>query len=113
MITPATASTGMTCLMPISGVSAAVRMMPVPKPPTPPTTAASSPTAATSARVCASTSKARLARHRARLAFAVDRHVGERRLGDLDHRRVGGAPLRVDLDRDRHRGGADAPDLDV
>src|SRR5262245_6520400 len=111
MITPATASTGTSALTPISGVSAAVRTMPVPKPPTAPITAAPRPSRATMARVAGSSSK--LARHRARPAVAVDGDVGEGRLGDLDGARVLRPPLGVDLHRHGDRGVADALHVDV
>src|SRR6185503_781877 len=111
MMPPATASTGITALTPISGASAAVRMMPVPKPPMPPTTAATMPSAATKIRFVRSRSKS--ARHGARPPGAVDGDVGERRLGDLHHLGVGGAALGVDLDRYGDRGVADAFYLDV
>src|SRR5205823_9256554 len=113
MIAPATASTGITCFTPISGASAAVRMMPVPKPPMPPTIAATIATAATSASVDASSSNSSIARHGARPPGAVDGDVGERRLGHLDHLRVGRAALGIHLYRDGDRGRADALDLDV
>src|SRR5262245_37889937 len=111
MTTPATASTGTTGLMPISGTSAAARITPVPNPPMPPTTAAPAPSAATAASVAGSSSK--LARHRARAPVAVDGDVGERRLGDLHHLRVGGPPLGEHLDLDGNRGIADAHQLGI
>src|SRR6266513_6506569 len=98
MMTPATARTGTSALTPTSGASAAARITPVPKPPKPPITAAPRPSAATAARVGASSSNL-AARHRARPPVAIDRHVGERRLGDLDDLRVRGPALGVDLDR--------------
>src|SRR5687768_10115177 len=103
MITPATASTGITALTPISGTSAAVRMMPAPKPLMPLSVAATTATRATAASVGASRSKLG-ARHRARAPVAVDRHVGERGLGDLDHGRVRRPALGVHLDVHRDRG---------
>src|SRR5688572_3444566 len=111
MITPATASTGTSALTPISGVSAAVRITPVPKPPMAPITAAPRASSATAARVNGSSSK--LARHRARAPFAIDGDVGQRGLGHLDDLRVLRPSLGVHLDRDGDRGGADALDLDV
>src|SRR5687767_4728118 len=111
MITPATASTGTRAFTPISGASAAVRMMPVPKPPTAPITAAPRPSRATAARVNGSSSK--LARHRARTPFAVDGDVGQRRLGHLDDLRVLRPALGVHLDRDGDRSVADALEFDV
>src|SRR2546423_6817563 len=112
MMMPATASTGTTCFTPRSGVSAAVRITPVPTPQMPPTIAAPRPSAATAASVGASSSKL-AARHRAGPSVAIDGDVGERRLGDLHHRRVGGPALGEDLDRDRDRGVADALDLGI
>src|SRR6185436_18580716 len=111
MITPATASTGTRAFTPIRGVSAAVRMMPVPKPPTAPITAAPRPSRATAASVNGSSSK--LLRHRARPALAVDGDVGERGVGHLHGARILGPALGVDLDRDGDRGGADALHVDV
>src|SRR5260221_14575455 len=95
MTAPATASTGITALMPIRGASSAARITPVPKPPTPLMIAAPMAAAATSARVVASRSN--LARHRARLAVAVDGDVGERRLVHLHHHPRVGVALRVHL----------------
>src|SRR5262245_18160978 len=112
MITVATASTGTSALTPSSGLSAAVRITPVPKPPTAPMTAAPRPSAATIASVGASSSKLAL-RHRARPAVAVDGDVGEGRLRDLDGLRVLGPALGVDLDVDGNRGGADVFHVDV
>src|SRR6267142_143413 len=89
MMTPATARTGTSALTPISGATAAARI--------------SAPTAA---RVGASSSNL-AARYRARPAVAIDRHVGERRLGDLDDLRVRGPALGVHLDGDGDRGVAD------
>src|SRR3990170_2100161 len=100
MMTPATASTGTSALTPMSGTSAAVRMTPVPKPPMPPTIAAPSESTATAASVGASSSNL-AGRHGARAPDGVDGDVGERRLGDLDHLRIGRAALGVHLDRDR------------
>src|SRR3954466_9077985 len=111
MMVPATASTGITALTPMSGASAAGRMMPVPKPPMPPTTAAMIPRMATKLKVEKSSSKS--ARHGPRLAGAVDRDVGERRLGHLYHLRIGRPALGVHLDRHRDRGVADANQVDV
>src|SRR5690606_19172175 len=93
--------------------SAAVRITPVPKPPTPPTTAAASASAATAASVGASRSKLGAGGHRARAPFAVDRHVGERRLGDLHDRRIGRPALGVDLHGDGDGGPAYAHELGV
>src|SRR4051812_19026284 len=112
MIAPATASTGITALTPISGASAAVSTAPVPKPPMPPTTAAATASAATAASEDASSSTA-LARHAARPAVGVDRDVGQRRLGHLDDLRVGGAPLGEHFHVDRHRGVADADHIGI
>src|SRR2546428_5894487 len=103
MMTPATARTGTSALTPISGTSAAARITPVPKPPRPPITAAPRPSAPTAARVGASSSNL-AARYRARPPVAIDRHVGERRLGDLDDLRVRGPALGVYLDADGDRG---------
>src|SRR6185295_12258584 len=100
MMAPATASTGITCFTPMSGASAAVRMMPVPKPPMPPTTAATMPSAATRASDAGSSSNL-LVRHRPRPAGSVDGDVGEYRLGHLDHLGIRRAPLGVHLDLDR------------
>src|SRR5687768_8533213 len=100
MIAPATASTGMTALMPISGASSAARMTPVPKPPTPLMIAAPMAAAATSARVVASSSKL-AAGHRAGPAVAIDGDVGQRRLGHLHHGRRVRRALGVHLDRHR------------
>src|SRR5688572_2108035 len=111
MIAPATAITGTSAFTPMSGSSATVRKMPVPKPPMPPTMAAQRAIAAMAARVGGSRSN--LARHRARAPATVDGHVGERRLGDLYHPRVLRPALGVDLDRHRDGGVADAPDLHV
>src|SRR3954471_20935424 len=111
MMTPATASTGTSALTPMSGASAAVRMMPVPKPPTLPITAAPRPSRATAASVGASSSK--LARYAARPAVAVDGDVGERRLGHLDRLRLLGTALGVDLDRHGDRRRADALEIHV
>src|SRR5882672_368314 len=111
MIAPATASTGTTALMPISGVSAAARITPVPKPPTLPMTAAPSASAAIAASV--SGSKSKLARHRPRAAVAVDGDVGERRLGYFHHRGIGRPALGVDLDLDGDRSVADAHQLGI
>src|SRR5882762_2603624 len=86
MITPATARTGTSALTPISG--------------------APRPSAPTAARVGASSSNL-AARYRARPAVAIDRHVGERRLGDLDDLRVRGPALGIHLDGDGDRGVAD------
>src|SRR5437763_6769530 len=102
MIAPATASTGMTAFTPMKGASAAVRMMPVPKPPMPPTTAATMPSTATSASAGASSSKS-VARHGTRPSGAVDRDVRQDRLRHLHHFRVGRAPLGVHLDLHRDR----------
>src|SRR5215208_4427823 len=96
MITPATASTGITERTPMSGTSAAVRMMPAPKPLMPLMIAATTESRATAASVGASRSNLG-ARHRARAPVAVDRDVGERGLGDLHHRRVRWTALGVDL----------------
>src|SRR5688572_18324457 len=112
MITPATASTGTSAFTPMSGARAAVRMMPVPKPPTAPITAAPRPSSATTASVAGSSSKL-AARHRARPAVAVDGDVGEGRLGHLDRLRVLRTALGKDFHRDGDRGGADALDVDV
>src|SRR5262245_42296304 len=112
MMTPATASTGTSALTPISGVSAAVRMMPVPKPPTAPITAAPRPSSATTARVNGSSSKLLLG-DRPRPAAAVDGDVGEGRLGDLDRLRILRPALGEHLDLHGDRGGADALDVDV
>src|SRR5262245_21870835 len=109
MITVATASTGTSALTPSSGVSAAVRITPVPKPPT---AAAPSPSSATIASVGASSSKLALG-HRARPAAAVDGHVGQLRLGHLYGLGVLGTALGEYLDRHGDRGGADALDVDV
>src|SRR5688572_25189823 len=98
MITPATASTGTTCFTPISGVSAAVRITPVPKPPMPPITAAPAASRATASRVGGSRSRLVLRRHRPRPAVAVDGDVGERRLGHLDDGGIRRAALGIDLD---------------
>src|SRR6185436_17568464 len=88
MMTPATASTGITALTPISGTSAAVRITPVPKPLMPMTMAA--PTASTAMAASVGASSSNLGRgQRARTPVAIDRDVGERRLGDLHHRGVG------------------------
>src|SRR5689334_11109873 len=106
MTAPATAMTGISAFTPISGASAAVRIAPVPNPPMPPTAAANTPTAATRARSPGSRSNA-LARHRARPPRAVDRDVGERRLGDLDDLGIGGTALGEHLDGDGDRRGAD------
>src|SRR5882672_2513788 len=95
MIAPATASTGTTALMPISGVSAAAR----------------SASAAIAASV--SGSKSKLARHRPRAAVAVDGDVGERRLGYFHHRGIGRPALGVDLDLDGDRSVADAHQLGI
>src|SRR5262245_22222753 len=111
MITVATASTGTSALTPMSGVSAAVRITPVPKPPTLPITAAPSASSATAARVSGSSSK--LARYRARPPVAVDGDVGERRLGHLHCLRVLRPTLGIHLDRDGDRCGSDALDVDV
>src|SRR5690349_24140077 len=107
MIAPATASTGITAFTPMKGASAAVRMMPVPKPPMPPTTAATMPSAATMASAEASSSNL-VARHGARVPGAVDRHVGEDGVGHLHHLGIRRAPLGVNLDLhgERHRTGA-------
>src|SRR5438067_3548770 len=113
MIAPATASTGITLFTPISGASAAVRMMPVPKPPMPPTIAATIGTPAMSASVGASSSNASVARHGARPSRAVDGDVRKRRLGHLHHFRIGGPALGVHLDRHGDRGRADAVEVDV
>src|SRR5574341_374603 len=112
MTMPATAITGITALMPMSGTSAAVRMMPVPKPLMPLMTAAPTASAATAASVGASSSKLG-AGHRARPAVAVDGDVGQRRLGHLDDVRVGRPALGVDLDPDRDRRVADAHDIRI
>src|SRR6266849_9089120 len=112
MMMPATASTGITALMPISGASAAARITPVPKPPMPLTTAAPSASAATTASMGASSSNLR-ARHRARAPAGIDRDVGERRLGHLHHRRRMGRALRVHLDGDRDGRIADAQHVGV
>src|SRR2546430_2049944 len=112
MMTPATASTGTTALMPISGASVAARNTPGPKPPTPLMTDAPSATAATSASVGASSSNL-VFWHAARPAGAVDRHVSERRLGDLHHHRRVGRALGEDLDLDRDRSVADFHQVDV
>src|SRR3954466_4228207 len=112
MMLPAPASTGITALTPMNGASAAVRMMPVPKPPMPPTTAAMTPRAATSASAVASSSNSG-ARHRARAPGAVDRDVGERRFRHLHHLEIGRPALGEHLDSDGDGGGADALDVDV
>src|SRR3954466_6208795 len=106
MMTPATASTGTSALTPMSGASAAVRMMPVPKPPTLPITAAPRPSRATTASVKGSSSK--LARYGARPAVAVNGDVGEGRLGHLDRARFLRPALGVYLDGHGDRGRADA-----
>src|SRR5688500_9116615 len=97
MITPATASTGTSALTPITGTSAAVRMMPVPNPPMPPTTAAATASAATAASVGASSSNL-AGLHRPRTPVAVNRDIGQRRFRDLHHRGIGGTALGVHLD---------------
>src|SRR5262245_10261843 len=107
MTMPATAITGTTAFTPISGTSAAVRITPVPKPLMPLITAAPSASAATAASVGASSSNLG-ARHRARAAVAVDRDVGERRLGHLDDVRIGRPALGEHLDPHRDRSVADA-----
>src|SRR5437764_4852571 len=112
MMAPATASTGITLFTPISGASAAVRMMPVPKPPMPPTTAATMPSAATMASAEASSSNL-VARHGARPPSAVDGDVGERRLGDLDDLGIRRPALGKHFHRHGDRRRADALDLDV
>src|SRR5688500_4618433 len=112
MITPATASTGTTALMPISGTSAAARITPVPKPPMPPMIAAPSASTATAESVGASSSNL-AGRNGARAPAGVDGDVGERGLGDLDHVRVGRPALGEHFDRHRDGGGADALDVDV
>src|SRR6267143_2331502 len=112
MITPATASTGTTALMPRSGVSAALRMTPVPKPPIPPTIAAARPSAATAASVGASRSNL-AARHRARAAGGIYRDVGQGRLGHLDDRGIRRPALREHLHLHGHRGVADAQEVGV
>src|SRR5438067_1562295 len=111
MMAPATASTGITAFTPMNGASAAVRMMPVPKPPMPPTTAATMPSAATIASADASSSNL-VARHGPRLPGAVDGDVGERRLGDLHHLGIRRPALGVHLDIHGNRGVADALDVD-
>src|SRR5689334_25427472 len=112
MMAPATARTGITALTPMKGASAAVRMMPVPKPPMPPTTAATMPSAATMASAEASSSKL-VARHGARVARAVDRDVGEDGVGHLHHLGVRRAPLGVNLDLHGDGGRAGAHQVDV
>src|SRR3954462_13056796 len=111
MMTPATASTGTSALTPMSGASAAVRMMPVPKPPTLPITAAPRPSRATAASVSGSSSK--LARYGARPAVAVDGDVGEGRFRHLDRAGLLRPAFGKHLDRHGDRGGADALELDV
>src|SRR5918995_6199039 len=108
MMMPATARTGITAFTPISGTSAAARITPVPNPLIPLTVAATSASTATAASVGASSSNLGR-RHRARSPVAVDGDVGEGRLGHLDHLRVGGPALGIDLDIHRNGG---APDLD-
>src|SRR5947207_8781247 len=98
--------------MPISGTSAAARITPVPKPPTPLMTAATAAIAATTASVGASSSKLGLGQLPG-AAGDVDGDIGERRLGDLHHFQVGGPALGVNLDADRHRGVPDAHQVDV
>src|SRR5512145_2206304 len=105
MITPATASTGTSALMPMSGTRAAARITPVPKPPMPPMIAAPRASSATAARVGASSSNLG-SRNRARTSAGIDGDVGERRLGDLHHPRALGAPLGEDFDGHRDRGGS-------
>src|SRR5712691_6458357 len=112
MMAPATASTGITALTPIKGASAAVRMMPVPKPPMPPTTAATMPSAATMASAEASSSNL-VARHGPRAPGAVDRHVGEHGLRDLHDLGIRGAALGVHLDLHGDRGFSGAHEIDV
>src|SRR5688500_20152768 len=112
MMTPATASTGTSAFTPISGTSAAVRITPVPKPPMPPTIAAPSASTATPASVDGSSSNL-AGRHGARAPDGVDGDVGEGRLGDLDHLRVGRAALGEHFHRDGDRAGADALHVDV
>src|SRR5688572_30090724 len=107
MMMPATARTGITAFTPISGTSAAARITPVPKPLMPLIVAATRSSSATAASVGASSSNLG-GRHRALAPVAIDRDVGERRLGHLDHRRVGKPALGVDLDVHGDRG---APDL--
>src|SRR4051794_32366636 len=107
MIAPATASTGITLFTPMKGARAAVRMMPVPNPPMPPTTAARMPSAATNASAGASSSKS-VARHGPGPPGAVDRYVGQDRFGDLDHFRRRGTPLGVNLDLHRDGSGSGA-----
>src|ERR1700674_3339290 len=111
MMTPATARTGTSVFMPISGASAAARITPVPKPPRPPITAAPRPSAATAARVGASSSN--LARYRARPRVVVDGDVGERRLGHFHDLRIRRPALGVDLDRDADRGAADPDEIGI
>src|SRR5262245_51310108 len=111
MMTPATASTGITCFTPMSGVSAAVRMMPVPKPPMPPITAAPRASAATAVSVKGSSSTS--ARDRPRAPARVDGDVGERRLGHLHHLAVLAPALGIDLDLHCHRGGAELDQLGI
>src|ERR1700694_2435143 len=96
MITPATASTGTTALMPTSGINAALRMTPVAKPPIPPTIAAARPSAATAASVGASRINL-AARHRARPAGGIYRDVGQGRFGHLDDRGIRRPALREHL----------------
>src|SRR5215208_363249 len=107
MMMPATASTGITALTPISGTSAAVRITPVPKPLMPLTIAAPTASMATAASVGASSSNLG-GGQRARTPVAVDRDVGQGRLGDLHHRRVGRPALGEYLDLHRDRGAPDA-----
>src|SRR5918995_5693066 len=112
MTMPATESTGSTAFGPISGTSAAVRITPAPKPLMPLTMAAPTASRAIAASVGASSSNLGDGQ-RARTPVAVDRDVGQRRLGDLHHFRVGRPALGVDLDVHRDRGAADAHQVDV
>src|SRR5688572_22647204 len=112
MMMPATASTGITAFTPISGTSAAARITPVPKPLIPLIVAATSASTATAASVGASSSNLG-GRHRARAPVAIDRHVGQRRLGHLDDLRIGRPALGVDLDVHRDRGAPDLHQVDV
>ena len=106
-MTPATASTGITALTPISGTSPTARMTPAPKPLMPLTIAATTASAATAASVGPSSSNWCFG-HRPRPPVAVDRDVGERRLGHLHDFRIVGPALGVHLDVHGDRAAADA-----
>src|SRR5512141_2948947 len=73
MRTPATVSTGSTALTPMTGISTAVRITPVPNPPSPPTIAAKNAATPTQAIVAGSISTSERA--------LADVAFGHRRLG--------------------------------